>query len=284
MSCPYVTVQLTDGFGNQMFQVAAALGYAERYGCTPMFLKRPTAPKHHPQSTLNVVDFFPEIPILEGEEQGIIWKRLKEPAGAAFTYIPLPAPTQDDANILLEGYFQSERYFPSMFRMPNIAPAPVSLANLDFFAHDWPRTFFLHVRRGDYLHPTNRHHYIDLVGGGYYGRCLEAMKAVGGVCFVVSDDMTWCRQTLPSIAPPGLSLLWCPTDTTDAETFYWMTMCGAGAICANSTFSWWAAYFIHRSHGPSARLFMPKPWGHPPMPPVRDLYPSWVDALECRKN
>jgi hypothetical protein len=152
-------------------------------------------------------------------------------------------------------------------------------------ANDWSRTVFLHVRRGDYLSPANQHHHVDLVG--YYREALALVggfigsKGRDGVCFVVSDDIEWCQRVLFDQIRDAWNgaWLWCPAELSDAETLYWTSMCARGGICANSTFSWWAAYFLWRQFGDAATLVMPRPWGKPPMPDRRDLYPAWATVL-----
>lgn len=261
----YVTVDLKDGFGNQMFMVAAMLGYAERHGHQPIFLKTPERSKDHTDSVLNISDFFPDIPV-RADLTALYWTVLQEPPGAAMTYLELPAVP---GPVLLRGYFQSERYFPTQ-GLPRAPP----LCNLssELLAHDWSHTYFLHIRRGDYMHPANIHHRIDI--RQYVSRCLHQFPK-DWVCFVVSDDIPWCKATLPT----WFTERWffCPETATDAETFFWMTVC-AGGICANSSFSWWAAYFLKYQQSFSV-LCMPYPWGTPPLPEARDLIPRWATRV-----
>jgi hypothetical protein len=264
----YVSVQISDGFGNQMFKVAAMLGYAQRHGHQPIFLEEPKPSKDHPNTTLSVRTFFPTIPIIpEAIKQA--WTVLQEPAGASMTYLEFPAI---QGNVYLKGYFQSEQYFPKV-RIPfapNIVPQCIEL-----FANDWSSTFFLHIRRGDYMHPANAHHTINVYS--YLQKSLvhfsEALT-----CFVVSDDIIWCKTTLPTWF--SRKWLFCP-DATDAETLYWMSLC-AGGICANSSFSWWAAYFLKqdRDISETLQICMPFPWGKPPLPEARNLIPEWATSIQ----
>ncbi len=260
----YVTVKVSDGFGNQMFMVAAMLGYAERYGHQPVFLEEPRVSKDHSSSTLFLRDFFPQIPV-RPDLQSHAWTVLREPAEAAMTYIDLP---NISGNVCLQGYFQSERYFPRQ-GIPHTLPVPPNLCADSLFANDWSRTFFLHIRRGDYLHAANRHHQINVES--YLRTCLPFYSS-DFTCFVVSDDIDWCEQTLPTwFSRP---FLFCPAGTTDSETLFWMSLC-AGGICANSTFSWWGAYFQKRGY----RVCMPTPWGTSPLPEARDLIPAWATPV-----
>jgi hypothetical protein len=265
---PYVSIKPGGGFGNQLFQIAAMLGYAERHGHTPVFIERPQIGREHRGSAFDIRGMFSKIPLLT---KAVSWEVIKEPADAAFSYIELPGYA--DENVLLEGYFQSERYGP-VGGLP-IPAAPVRLLPA-LISNNWSATFFLHVRRADYLHPANTHHRIDL--GAYYRACVRRFPA-GATCFVVSDDMAWCRAEMVRVVAER-RLLFCPEEASDAETFFWMTSCAAGGICANSTFSWWAAAFVHRLWGSSALICMPAVWGRPPLPPARDIHTPWATVVD----
>lgn len=263
---PLVAVNPASGFGNQLFMVAAALGYAERWGYEPVFWEEPHSSWEHKGSQFRIRAMFSQMRVLSAEDRVGEWVLLKESPEACYTYVPLP--NAGGKNVKLEGYFQSDLYGPSTFPTP---PSPPAL-NASLIPHGWSNTFFLHVRRGDYLDPANAHHSVDLAE--YWHRCLREMRGFR-TCFVVSDDMDWCRRELVGIVGDAWQgeWLWCPA-VSDVETFFWMRAC-RGGICANSTFSWWAAWYIRRRVGDEATVYMPRVWGHS-MPPTRDLYPAWA--------
>lgn len=269
---PLVAINPTSGLGNQLFMMAAALGYAERWGYEPVFWEEPTSSWEHKGSAFRVRTMFPHIRVLTAADRVGEWVIMKESWEGIFTYTPLPNAA--GKNVKLEGYFQSELYGPSTFPTH---PSPPSLC-AELIAHRWSRTFFLHVRRGDYLHPANAHHAVNLAE--YWRTCLRAMPQ-DGVCFVVSDDMAWCRKELVGIVGDAWQgeWLWCPAELSDVETFFWLRACDRGGICANSTFSWWAAWYVQRRVGngaSKASLYMPRTWGFPPLPPTPNLYPAWA--------
>ncbi len=250
-----------------MFKIAAMLGYAQRFGHQPVFCEDPSVSKDHPESLLNVRAFFPEIPLLP-DVQKEEWVVLHEPANGSMTYLELPNIPK---NVLLKGYFQSERYFPKI-GIPTCLPFFPSLTN-ELSQQDWSNLFFLHVRRGDYLHPLNQHHVIDV--RSYYQKSLQHFSE-NQICFVVSDDIHWCKATLPTWFQRRW--LFCPEGLSDAETFFWMTLC-RGGICGNSSFSWWAAYF-QKSRATNTCICMPYPWGGPAFPEARDLIPEWAIRVQ----
>jgi hypothetical protein len=263
----YVTINISDGFGNQMFKVACLLGYAERFGHTPVFLEEPKISKDHSESLLKLQNFIaiPVKPELAKEQ----WTVLKEAHEHAFTY---NAILEINGNVYLDGYFQSELYFPKQ-GLPTSVPSPPSI-HTEFLNIDWSSVFFLHIRRGDYMHPANRHHQIDVET--YVRKAMREFSR--HTCFVASDDIAWCNQVLPTWFPDQ-SWIICPAELSDAETLFWMSLCGLGGICANSSFSWWAAYFLRLS-APEATICMPYPWGTRPLPEARDLYPRWAKKID----
>lgn len=271
---PLVTIKLSDGFGNQMFMIAAMLGYAERYGHEPVFYEMPQISKDHSASVLRVQNLFPKIRILsEAERAHLKWCLIELDGENSFQYIEIPNIPD---NVMLQGYFQSPKYFPSITAslIVNLLPA-AGLQHPELLGHSWADIGFLHVRRADYLHPLNAHHRIDV------SRYVQmAVPRLGcRKIFVASDDMPWCKQVLPSLSATNVEWIWCPDDASDAETFYWMTLCGRGGICANSTFSWWAAWYGKQQFQGTATYFMPYPWGFPPLPEPIDLYPEWATVV-----
>ncbi len=269
---PLVAIAPTSGLGNQLFMVAAMLGYAERHGHTPVFWEEPCKSWEHKGSQFRIKAMFPHIRVLTDAERAQPWTIVREHPQRVFTYEPLPAL---HGNVKLEGYFQSDFYGPSMFPTP---PSPPSLTAA-LIPHNWVNTFFLHVRRGDFLHPANAHHAVDLTA--YWRQCLAAMDPTW-TCFVVSDDMEWCQRELVGVVErvgwKG-EWLWCPAECSDVETFFWMRACGKGGICANSTFSWWAAWYIQRRVGNAAKLYKPRTWLTNSTLPTSHLYPSWAKQI-----
>jgi len=263
---PYITVILTDGLGNRCFQIAALLGYAERHGHTPVLVKEHITTTTSHSNTDQIFALFPTIPIVSMDTS--TWFIVTTKGEDALTYIELPYVAD---NILLTGYFQSERYFPRAGIYPTL-PTIRSLP-LD-------QSVFLHVRRGDYLSPYCRHHYVDLTD--YWRRALDAFCADAFI-IVASDDIEWCQQELPRLLGGRvLQHQWIFLQGVDAvETLAIMAGCRHGGICANSTFSWWGAYF---NRSDVRQIVMPRPWGYPPMPPARDIYPEGALVLDATRG
>src|SRR5690606_140041 len=113
-------------------------------------------------------------------------------------------------------------------------------------------TVSAHVRRGDYLGDP-------LLGGicdaGYYQRALDHIKQhVDYPRFIFfSDDIPWCQANFP--IANALFVDW----NTGLESFrdmQLMSLC-KHHIIANSSFSWWGAWFNQR---PSKIVVSPSQW------------------------
>ena len=255
----YVTSKIHGGLGNRLFQIGAMLGYAEKHGHIPVFVKDLIIPNPQQPGGDTILEHFPEIRTIESSAG---WVTINFPFEDAMTYRDLPHIT---GNVKLDGYFQSAKYFPSgaielMGVYPTIQHNP---------------TLFLHIRRGDYLHPFNHHHCVDL--GAYYERALALFPGDAYV-LVCSDDIEWCKATLPSRYPSVGSNKWIWFTGDTYATLSAMMGCTLGGICANSTFSWWGAY-LSRS---LEKLFtMPDTWTYnrPGFPLGVDIYPPWVERV-----
>jgi len=253
----YVSCQISDGLGNRLFQIAAMLGYAEKYGHQPVFIKEWIKWNDTQPGGNEVCSLFPAIPTMSLDSVDGDWSLIKMPFAAAMKYIPLPAA---NTHVKLDGYFQSPLYFPTTIQT---AARGTELG---------APALFLHVRRGDYLHPLNAHHYVDLTD--YYQRALDLFPSDAPI-YVCSDDIAWCKAVMPGRYSSVTADRWRWLDCDEFATLSVMMGCTLGGICANSTFSWWGAWL---NSSPDKLVVMPATWMHPrhggPLPV--DLYPEGV--------
>lgn len=163
-----------------------------------------------------------------------------------------------DVAIILEGYWQTEKYFKRhRSRL------------LREFAYPWKPCEGLvsvHVRRGDYLtikkgamfkHPP--------VTSDWYRR--QMAKFPGGRFVFFSDDINWCRAEFAAdknvqFGPDvvwGLNSAW-KAEELDLIAGSWCEH----QICSASTFSWWQAWL---NRNPRKRVIMPEHW----------ITPGWSD-------
>ena len=102
----------------------------------------------------------------------------------------------------------------------------------------------IHIRRGDYLTIGNSENGL-FVGTDYYVNAAQTLSKKGRLnadtrFWVFTDDYEWCKRTLPQIFPE-IELVFSPELLTDTESFELMRYF-THVVCANSTYSLWAAY------------------------------------------
>lgn len=246
----YVLPMLAGGLGNRIFQVFAAMHYAEKYGRTLAFSKQFVY--FNPGETVfdEVCRIFPDVPILE---EGVVedFEHLKF-VDKPLDYEDLPYTAKD---VVLEGWFQNYKYIPAaVLANPPIRKSP-ALSN----------TYFIHVRAGDYLnHPL---HFIDL--RKYYARCIDLIKADDpkATFLVFSDDNTYAANMLKEF-----DVKYSISQTKSAyDTLNDMSAC-SGGICANSSLSWLGSMFqATRRH-----IYMPSKWFNDVSKQTIGIYPPWA--------
>lgn len=177
-------------------------------------------------------------------------------------------PYMEGTNLVLDGGFQSERYFENnksfiidLFKIPEHIEASIrsSAPNIENYVS-------IHVRRGDYV---GQEQYHPLTTKEYYQRAVETLGA-DKTYLVFSDNLNMCYDLLDFI--PNVLYAQAGDDWTE---FYTMSLCGDNII-ANSSFSWWAAYL---NSNPNKKVIAPKKWFGPAYANLntRDLIPNnWI--------
>jgi hypothetical protein len=276
-SC-WVSGHLTGGLGNRLFQHAAAAGLAEQWRYPLVFHVPECEPTNHGPFD-SIFKLFPSIPVIT-ENKPV--QRIPEMPGAVFTYTPFP-PTPVAQFASIDGWRQTERYFPTSGLTPDFSSAlPESCQRklLETFKLETneqrKNTWFLHIRLGDYK--ILPHHQIDL--NGYYSKAVAHITK-GARVLLFSDDLNeygpFLIQYLEAL---GLCAEMAQVPD-ELETLYLMSNCWGGAIVANSTFSWWGAYFTRKLH-PEPESYVavfPSRWGNG-LPPAIDIVPAWGTRVQ----
>lgn len=204
-----IYLNLIGGLGNQLFQYAAGLTFAQGHEST-LYLYKPEFNSH------SITDYRP------------IFKRgiPLDVIIPSYTLQLPPFSTWDPAEypipITLNGYFQN---------LPSLTSLPLVIQDLRETLAPVPNgKTFIHIRRGDYLL------YNDLYGGvgeDYYKKAMGLFPSNTDF-IVLSDDPVWCR-TQGFLAHCEII-----DEPDELKALAIMGSC-EGAIIANSTFSWWGA-------------------------------------------
>jgi hypothetical protein len=252
----YVSVRISDGLGNQMFQYAAGLAVARRLGVplrcdTSSFIGNRRRQLGLPAFGLK----------LEGTWRGN-FERLgllrRDPAVRVVTDSAefVPEVLTVEAPVRLEGWFQSWRYFAACadevraaFDFERIALGAAATATLERIrAADSPVA--VHVRRGDYRGLPSA---FPLLDAGHYGRARARLEVevVAPRYFVFSDEPEVARELTRGW--PEVTVL---SGFSALEDYRLMASC-RHFLVANSTFSWWAAWL---GRSPDKRVIAPSVW------------------------
>lgn len=214
----FVVPKFYGRLGNQFFQVAAAIGYAKKYG-TEWFVP---AHYHHKE----IYRWFPKgkgTKQYNGNVRKLhVYDRTFSDATWSYEQIP-----KFSGGLEIRGFFQSEKHFDNA--IPEVKAAfKLDINPLKFVS--------LHVRRGDYLDKNQQTFCpVDL---NYIRQAMDYFKQKGFTKFmVVSDDLLWCRRNiLDDHAEIQFS---------DGRSVYddlcLMASC-EHHIISNSTLAWWSAY------------------------------------------
>jgi hypothetical protein len=272
----WVAPKVSSGLGNRLFQFAAAAGAARRWGRRAVFfLPRCSGSPHGAFNT--IFRMFPSVEVINTAPT---WTELQEPPRRFYEHIPLGAEAPAPGAIVIAGYRQSPEYFTEIPITPDWASAlgPGGSAAIEAeagleTAAERGRTVALHVRLGDYLNLP--HHQQDL--SWYYVEALKHVPA-GSRIHLFSDEPEKCLEYFKRLIGSfeGLTLT-VAKKRSDVEGLYEFSCCLGGTICANSTYSWWGAYFAH-ARG-AAWATVPSHWGQGQPEPV-DLFCSWMRVID----
>ena len=267
----WVAPRLTDGLGNRLFQYACAVNYAfqEKKRCV-FFLPRSMKTDHGDFNS--IFKMFPKTEIVETESS---WEEIKEKC-EHYGYDEVKFNI--DNNLVIQGYRQNLEYFESIELKPNFLHA-IGVNRLEelnkLYLSEKEKLFFIHIRLGDYKFLA--HHQMDIQK--YYNEAIKHIPSDTKI-MLFSDEIELCGTLFKNILESNNFNVTLSDITDEVETLYLMSQCAKGCITANSTFSYWGAYFLHQNYG-NAICVYPKKFGKG-LPEPKNLFPSYailVDSL-----
>lgn len=298
-----IFVILHGGLGNQLFQVAAGLALAKYTGSYLCTVLLPIKNKYPHQASITEYSdtIFADIPCISLDtlnrdissntmqlinQSGIVFER-------AYIYEPeyenlLKSGVNSD--VLLYGYFQNMMYLTSVDGLREYLVKkwshPELARTLNESYGNLADSFFLHIRRGDYLGDERR----EILGGmdAYYSTAIETIlgpvsNSVSNSVFDIGSDLGSVDVKSPEKKKTQFYIFsddadFCKTfgvfhDILDRygeeaveftlienlgalESLIFMTQCGRGGITANSTYSWWAGFL---NDFPGKSVYIPRP-------------------------
>lgn len=265
-----ITNNLIGGLGNQLFQIATTIALAIRNHHTFCFdYTLPTTGgmrKTYWDTFLKSCQAFTDSKkmFLPSDESGLCQsihiKHIDHHYKPLDQEIPVNVETETSL-IILEGYFQSYKYFEheitDIYRIWNIHEQQILLAN-EFPELIKPNRICMHFRIGDYRYLVNVHPLLDWT---YYRDSLQTMF------HKINDSNNQTRRNVVGQRPGDIVYYLCEDcdiedvnhiiyklqeeypsckfhrikAETDWQEMLLMSLC-QHHIIANSSFSWWSAY------------------------------------------
>ena len=291
-----IITSLNSGLGNQMFQYAAGKSLA-RHLKSELLLDitwyknsdKAQTPRFFELMVFPIKDKIAEEDVIEQHirpsSKGI-FNRIKykinrnKPIHKQWSFIEPHFHFYKDffkakAPVLIQGYWQSEKYFQS------ISEEIKTLYTLEIPENDpnykWVQLInsqsnavCIHVRRGDMV---NNPEVAEMHGScniDYYNQAMSYIesKVEQPTYFVFSDDIEWCKENLNSKFPIEF------VTGNEGERAHWkiqlMRHCKHNII-ANSTFSWWGAWL---NNNPNKIVVAPLKWFNKIEANTQDLIPE----------
>jgi hypothetical protein len=258
------TVEIMGGLGNQLFQLFTLMSYCIRTKRAFYFENKPIT---HGQRKKYYWDtpLLNKLKIFIKSNTNVNPTIYNEPV---FHYTTLPWFNREQT-IKLFGYFQSYKYFEEhkelIFRLINLKESQQHIR--EKVAPYLPTTEFdkivsLHFRLGDYKHQQQNHPVMSV---DYYEKALEQLlvdtndndknnkniknndkKAWFILYFCEENDIAYVNEKINTLKQnerfKELTFINVPSNLEDWEQMLTMSLC-KHHIIANSTFSWWGAYF-----------------------------------------
>ncbi len=282
-----IVVRLMGGLGNQMFQFATGYALAERSGA-PLLVDRTfldERPMHMTWTARELeIDAF-NIPLnFASREQVQDLRKLRRPITFRRQswfrehdkrYDPQLA--QQKAPVLLEGFWQSERYFEqvagelrTVLFQPTDTPAEVNSALAQQARST--NSASVHVRLGDYLSNPESAAFHGQLSARYYAAAANELATNHGVehFFVFSDEPQKVSDLIH--LPGSVTYVTHNTGRYSHWDIWLMRQCDHHII-ANSSFSWWGAWL---NPSPNKVVIAPKDWFAGGRVPNDIVPPTWL--------
>lgn len=207
--------------GNTMHQIAAAYAYARKHNM-PYIIPRDIWGYHLNWPKIN----YAEQDVIDAHKATA--RIIKEPTSQV--YFDIPPPTNENENILIDGYMQCFKYCDEYRN-----------EILDLFGFNYALNkgvVSIHVRRGDYV----KHQYsFPLCTAEYYKMAMAEFIESGYKEFLVfgedAETYNWFRANIKGL---NCNITYSPIGTPFADMM--RQSCCEHNIIANSTFSVWAAW------------------------------------------
>lgn len=274
-----ITTEVMGGFGNQLFQIFNLISYSLTHKIAFFFENKKTSRIDRPYYWNN---FFISLrPFLRvGSNEGNL-SLYKEPN---FRYNKIQSFKEINQNFKFFGYFQSYKYFQDkqdeIYRFIKLNEQVEMFKN----EYDYSNFVSLHFRVGDYVN-LQQHH--PVMKSTYYIKALKSLiKCTKNdkwtiLFFCEEGDIVYVNSQIDIIKQelPNLTFEKIDSKYADWQQVLVMSLCQHNII-ANSSFSWWGAYF---NKNVDKQVYYPSLWFGPAQgnKNTDDLFPPEWTKIMC---
>lgn len=283
-----ITTNLMGGLGNQLFQIFTVIATSIRYNINFIFpysdtlkigVERPTYWnsffKNIKKYTVNSENYNSNVFINDMLYKFQVYHE------RSFNYREIPKID----NIMLNGYFQSYKYFydvqDQIFELIGIREMQSEILNEYPELLDEKNTISMHFRLGDYkvkqdCHPILSYDYYEKTLGMIHS---DELLKYSILYFCEKEDNEYVNSIIEKLKLKFNVKEFIKVDDTISDWKQMLIMsCCKINIIANSSYSWWGAYF---NINIGKVVFYPNKWFGPSIQhDVSDMYPpEWVKIL-----
>lgn len=280
-----ITVHISGGLGNQLFQYATGRALSLKNGVilyldTSSFLDQDNTRSYMLQNYFIEANILRKKSLVHQKIANILRSRLsisidgKVYAEKNNSYDPKVMELGDGVYLL--GHWQSEKYFHdyrSTIKQDLSLKTKLSRSSLEVLSEiNKTTSVAVHIRRGDYVSNIVAQNVLGTQSLEYYTSTTSYIdsKLKKAHYFVFSDDPIWASQ---NILKGHKYVTFIPTSAQPYEDFELMRSCDH-FIIANSSFSWWAAWLGEEK---DSIVIAPKRWFASSEYSSKDLVPKhWI--------
>jgi hypothetical protein len=286
-----ITIQLMGGLGNQLFQIFATIAYAFEHKHQFVFpysdrlLVGKIRHTYWHNFLTNLAIFTTKNPECQFSNNNLLTIPSIKEVGFHYTRIPSVYPNN---SISLKGYYQSYKYFETyqdkIYAMILLSNQQQLIKTKYAKYLDGVNTVSMHFRLGDY---KEKQHFYPIMPKEYYESALlyilnrkyEVDTPVRILYFCEAEDNLFVEGVIDYIRTrfthySQLEFLKVGDGIEDWQQLLMMSCCNDNII-ANSSFSWWGAYF---NQFQDKCVCYPGTWFGPAMGQIHlnDLFPpTW---------
>ena len=276
-----ISTILSGGLGNQLFQIFTVISCSLQNTQTPGFLYS----SHTTGMTKRITywdTFLCHLDYMIVEKLPDVIKYVKE---KSFSYSELNEINDTDTFILL-GYFQSYKYFyrysSEIFRLLKLENQKQNIRNN--VRYELNHSISMHFRIGDYKNIQDKHPILPVM---YYINSLRYIvnkttsDQFNVLYFCEENDTKEVFIMIKVLQKhfPNIKFEYVIDIKEDWSQMLLMSCCGHN-ILANSTFSWWGAYFNMRH---DKIVCYPDKWFGPKLfHDTKDLFPEEWESISIK--